>query len=150
MTLSVLNNSFKLEELHFVYRHLKKVGIWAIETSFQTLKSYLRLQKSTQSIDYMQIHASAAIAMLQFQMLAYRKRTESDVVSYGALFLILVNEFSDAAMKEALTRLLSMFAQKVSESFSIPLDSIMTMVDEFISALPHDIKHCLIKEENVA
>lgn len=123
---------------------------WSIETSFQTLKSYLRLQKTTQSIDYMQIHASTAIAMLQFQMLAYRRRTESDEVSYGALFLILVNEFSDAAMKEALTRLLSLFAQKVSESFSIPLDSIMAMVDEFIAALPHDIKHCLIKKEKVA
>lgn len=123
---------------------------WAIETSFQTLKSCLRLQKSTQSIDYMQIHASTAIAMLQFQMLAYRRRTESDEVSYGALFLFLVNEFSDAAMKEALTRLLSLFAQKVSENFSIPLDSIMAMVDEFIAALPNDIKHCLIKEEKTA
>ncbi len=88
--------------------------------------------------------------MLQFQMLAYRRRTESDEVSYGALFLILVNEYSDAAMKEALTRLLSLFAQKVSENFSIPLDSIMAMVDEFIEALPHDIKHCLIEEKKTA
>ena len=123
---------------------------WSIEISFQTLKSFLRLQKSTQSIDYMQIHASTAIAMLQFQMLAYRKRTESDVVSYGSLFLMLVEEFSDAAMKEALQRLLSMFARKVAEAYAIPVDSIMAMVDEFIAALPSDIKQCLMKEDDAA
>lgn len=123
---------------------------WSIEISFQTLKSYLRLQKSTQSIDYMQIHASTAIAMLQFQMLAYRKRTESDVLSYGALFLVLVEEFSDSAMKEALQRLLTMFAHKVADTFSIPVDSIMALVDEFIGALPPDIKNCLIYDKKVS
>ena len=130
---------------------IERFGVrWSIEISFQTMKSYLRLQKSTQSIDYMQIHASTAIVMLQFQMLAYRKRTESDVMSYGALFLILVEEFSDSAMKEALARLLSLFAHKVAEAFSIPVDSIMTMVDEFIAALPSDIKQCLMKEDDAA
>lgn len=122
---------------------------WSIEICFHTLKSYLRLQKTTQSIDYMQIHASTAIAMLQLQMLAYRRRLESDAVSYGALFLILIEEFSDSAMREALARLLSMFAGKIAKEFSIPMDSIMAMVDEFIKALPCDIKSCL-KKENAA
>ena len=97
----------------------------------------------------MQIHASTAIAMLQLQMLAYRRRMESDAVSYGALFLILIEEFSDSAMREALARLLSMFAEKIAKEFSIPMDSIMAMVDEFIKALPCDIKSCL-KKENAA
>lgn len=123
---------------------------WSIEISFQTLKSHLRLQKSTQSIDYMQIHASSAIAMLQFQMLAYRRRTESDIVSYGALFLVLAEEFSDAAMKESFARLLTLFAKKVADEFSISLDSIMAMVDEFLAALPRDIKSCLIEEHKTA
>ena len=130
---------------------IERFGVrWSIEISFHTLKSYLRLQKTTQSIDYMQIHASTAIAMLQFQMLAYRKRTESDEVSYGTLFLFLVEEFSDATMKEALSKLLSMFAEKVAKAFSIPADSILAMVDEFMATLPNDIKRCLIKEEKVA
>lgn len=130
---------------------IERFGVrWSIEISFHTLKSYLRLQKTTQSIDYMQIHASTAIAMLQFQMLAYRKRTESDEVSYGTLFLFLVEEFSDATMKQALSKLLSMFAEKVAKAFSIPADSILAMVDEFMATLPNDIKRCLIKEEKVA
>ena len=73
-----------------------------------------------------------------------------DVVSYGSLFLMLVEEFSDAAMKEALQRLLSMFARKVAETYAIPVDSIMAMVDEFIAALPSDIKQCLMKEDDAA
>lgn len=130
---------------------IERFGVrWSIETCFHTLKSYLRLQKTTQSIDYMQIHASTAIAMLQLQMLAYRKRTETDEVSYGALFLLLVEEYSDASMKEALSKLLSMFAQKVAAAFSIPADAIMKMVDEFIASLPSDIRNCLIKEDSVA
>ncbi len=78
--------------------------------------------------------------------------TPEQVIEYFGitLFLFLVEEFSDAAMREALSYLLSMFAEKVAKVFSIPVDSILAMVDEFMAALPNDIKRCLIKEEKVA
>jgi len=42
-------------------------------------------------------------------------------------------------MKEALQRLLPMLARKVAGTFSIPIGSIMAMIDEFVAALPADI-----------
>ena len=42
------------------------------------LQSYLNLQKTTRYIDYREIHASTAIAMLQFQMLSYGRHLNSD------------------------------------------------------------------------
>jgi len=46
---------------------------------------------------------------------------------------------SDSAMKEALRRLLPMFAREVAGTFSIPIGcSIMAMIDEFVAALPAD------------
>ena len=120
---------------------------WNIEVMFKTLKSHLRLQKSTQSIDYMQIHGSTAIAMLQFQMLAYIKRMENDEASFGELFLLLVEEVTDEAFYAALSAILSIFATKVSEKFSIPEEKMKEMLDEFLSALPSDIKRFLIQEK---
>lgn len=116
---------------------------WQIEILFKTLKSHLRLQRSTQSIDYMQIHGSTAIAMLQFQMLAYIRRMENDEASFGELFLLLVEEVTDEAFYAALSAILSIFASKVSEKFSIPEEKMKAMLDEFLSALPSDIKRFL-------
>ena len=120
---------------------------WSIEVTFKTLKSHLRLQKSTQSIDYMQIHASTAIAMLQFQMLAYIRRKENDEAGFGELFLMLVEEVTDEAMLAALSAILSIFSLKVCERFMIPEEKMKAMLDEFLSALPSDIKKILIKNE---
>lgn len=120
---------------------------WTIEILFKTLKSHLRLQKSTQSVDYVQIHASTAIAMLQFQMLAYIRRIENDEASFGELFLLLVEEITDEAFMAALSAILSIFADKVGERFSIPEDKMKAMLDEFLSALPSDIKRFLMKGE---
>jgi hypothetical protein len=38
----------------------------------------------------------------------------------------------------------------VAETYAIPVDSIMAMVDEFIAALPSDIKQCLMREDDAA
>ena len=73
------------------------------------------IQKLSQSIDYLQIHASTAISMSQFQMLAYIRWMENDEASFVELFLLLVEEVTDEAFYVALSTILSIFANKVSE-----------------------------------
>ena len=85
--------------------------------------------------------------MLQFQMLAYIKRMENDEASFGELFLLLVEEVTDETFYAALSAILSIFATKVSEKFSIPEEKMKEMLDEFLSALPSDIKRFLIQEK---
>jgi len=117
---------------------------WKIEILFKTAKSYLGLEKTTQSIDYLQINASTAILMIQYQMIAYQKRMNSDEASYGKLFEILVEEVSTEAMLKALENLLSMFAEEVVKEFGLPKEKIEQMVQEFMSCLNPDIKEKLL------
>ena len=72
---------------------------------------------------------------------------ENDEASFGELFLLLVEEVTDEAFYAALSAILSIFATKVSEKFSIPEEKMKEMLDEFLSALPSDIKRFLIQEK---
>ncbi|MCI7606692.1 MAG: hypothetical protein MSS69_08050, partial [Spirochaetales bacterium] len=60
---------------------------------------------------------------------------------------LLVEEVTDEAFYAALSAILSIFATKVSEKFSIPEEKMKEMLDEFLSALPSDIKRFLIQEK---
>jgi len=75
---------------------------WGIELLFHTCKSFLRLQKSTQSLDYSEIHASTAIIMFQYSMLSWLNRNNSDEISFGELFYQLLEEVQDVALFNAI------------------------------------------------
>ena len=72
---------------------------------------------------------------------------ENDEASFGELFLLLVEEVTDEAFYTVLSAILSIFASKVSEKFSIPEEKMKAMLDEFLSALPSDIKRFLNQEK---
>lgn len=117
---------------------------WSIEELFLLSKSHLNLERTTQSTDYLQIHASTAILMIQLQMIAFERRMNSDEVSYGALFRLLLEEVTAEAMLRALETLLAMFASEVASQWSIPQDHLKQMVDRFLNNLPEELKKSLL------
>lgn len=113
---------------------------WGIETMFQTCKSYLRLQKSTQSIDYSEIHASAAIVMFQYAMLSWLNRQNSDEIGFGELFYQLLEEVQDAALFAALELTLTLFVEVIADEYSLPPDRLNDTLNRFLKSLPQRLR----------
>ena len=116
---------------------------WGIETMFQTCKSFLRLQKSTQSLDYSEIHASTAIVMFQYAMLSWLNRRNSDEISFGELFHQLLEEVQDAALFHAIELVLALFVETLASEYSMPLEKLNAAMNKFLKQLPEKLKECL-------
>jgi len=113
---------------------------WGIELMFHTCKSFLRLQKSTQSLDYSEIHASTAIVMFQYSMLSWMNRNNSDEISFGELFYQLLEEVQDIALFNAIKLIMSLFIETIASEYSIPLDKLNETLNNFLRQLPHILK----------
>lgn len=106
------------------------------------MKSVIKIQKTTQALDYTEIHASTAIAMIQLMMLSYERRMTSDEASYGTLFLLLVEEFTDAAFMETFTILLTRFCDNLIERNYLPKDILLNELKKFLEELPNMMRKC--------
>jgi hypothetical protein len=113
---------------------------WSIEILFHTCKSFLRLQKNSQTLDYSEIHASTAIIMVQFALLSWMNRKQADEVSYGELFHRLIEEVQDIALVNAIEIVLSLFVQNLASEYSIPLDKLNETMNRFLRNLPETLR----------
>lgn len=113
---------------------------WGIETLFQASKSFLRLQKSTQSLDYCEIHASTAIVMFQYAMLSCLNRQSSDELSFGELFYQLLEEVQDAALFNAIELVLSLFIETIVSEYSLPKEKLIETMNKFLKQLPQRLR----------
>ncbi len=116
---------------------------WGIETMFQTCKSFLCLQKSTQSLDYSEIHASTAIVMFQYAMLSWLNRQNSDELSFGELFYQLLEDVQDAALFHAIELVLALFVETLASEYSMPPEKLNEAMNKFLMQLPEKLKTCL-------
>ena len=114
---------------------------WGVELLFFTCKSFLRLQKSTQSLDYSEIHASTAIIMFQYSMLSWLNRNNSDEISFGELFYQLIEEVQDIALFNAIELVLSLFVETIASEYSLPLEKLNETVNNFLRQLPLILKN---------
>ncbi|MGB4407105.1 MAG: transposase [Sphaerochaeta sp.] len=119
--LAILSTDIELTENQIVEYYSCR---WGIETMFQTCKSFLGLQKGTQSLDYSEIHASTAIAMFQYSMMSYLNCQNSDEIRYGELFYRLLEEVQDEALFNALEMMLPLFVGTISGDFDLPVEAL--------------------------
>lgn len=117
---------------------------WGIELLFHTCKSFLRLQKSTQSLDYSEIHASNAIIMFQYSMLSWLNRNNADEISFGELFHQLLEEVQDVALFNAIELILSLFIEIIASEYSLSLEKLEVTLKKFLSHLPLTLKNHFI------
>lgn len=116
---------------------------WGIETMFHTCKSFLRLQKSTQSLDYSEIHASTAIVMFQYAMLSWLNRQNSDEIGFGELFYQLLEEVQDTALFHAIELVLTLFVETLASEYAMPPGKLNEAMNKFLKQLPERLKTCL-------
>ena len=114
---------------------------WGIEVMFHTCKSFLRLQKSTQSLDYSEIHASTSIILFQYAMLSWLNRRNSDEISFGELFHQLLEEVQDAALFNAIELVLSLFIETIASEYSLSLEKLNETMNMFLRQLPQKLKN---------
>jgi hypothetical protein len=138
--LAILSTDIELSENQIIEYYSHR---WGIETFFQTCKSFLCLQKSTQSLNYSEIHASTAIIMFQYSMLSWLNRQNSDEISFGELFYQLLEEVQDAALFNALELMLSLFVEIIASEFSLPTEKLNETMNKFLKQLPQRLKMCL-------
>lgn len=138
--LAILSTDIELTENQIIEYYSCR---WGIETMFQTCKSFLNMQKSTKSLNYSEIHASTAIVMFQYSMMSCLNRQNSDEISYGELFYRLLEEVQDSALFNALTMMLSLFVETISEDFKISIEELNKSMNKFIKNLPQRLKICL-------
>lgn len=117
---------------------------WGIETMFHTCKSFLRLQKSTQSLDYSEIHASTAIVMFQYAMLSWLNRQNSDEIGFGELFYQLLEEVQDTALFHAIELVLTLFVETLASEYAMPPGKLNEAMNKFLKQLPERLKTCLV------
>jgi len=101
----------------------------------------LRLQKSTQSLDYSEIYARTAIIMFQYSMLSWMNRNNSDEISFGELFHQLPPEVQDVALFNAIKLILSMFIETIASEYSLPLEKLNETLNKFLRQLPLTLKN---------
>ena len=138
--LAILSTDIELSENQIVEYYGCR---WGIKCLFQTCKSFLCLQKSTQSLDYSEIHASTAIVMFQYSILSWLNRQNSDEISFGELFYQLLEEVQDAALFNAIEMMLSLFIETIASEFSIPIEKLNESMNKFLKQLPEKLKTCL-------
>ena len=127
--LAILSTDIELSENQIVEYYGSR---WGIETLSQTGKSFLCLQKSTQSLDYSEIHASTAIVMFQYSILSWLNRQNSDEISFGELFSQLLEEVQDAALFNAIELMLSLFIETIASAYSIPIEKLNESMNKFL------------------
>jgi hypothetical protein len=116
---------------------------WQIEVFFKVCKSYLRLTTECHSTSYDAMVAWNAIVLSRYMMLALDKRLEEDSRSFGELFYDICDEMPDITCAKALLLLMDTFLNIVAEKYFLADDEVECLLEEFMNALPIQLKNCL-------
>ena len=110
--LSLLSTDTNLAEEDILRIYGKR---WDIEVFFKMAKQHLKLAKEMQCRDYDALIAHTTIVFMRYMFLAYRCRMETDPRSFGDLFYACCQEVADVSFVEALFRILTLAADKLSK-----------------------------------
>lgn len=116
---------------------------WDIEIFFKVCKSYLNLEKETQSISYDAMSSHVAIVFSRYMLLAIRQREEQDQRSIGDLFYICTDELPDIRYAQALQLILDEFSKEIGIQLKIDENSVNKLLAEFIAKIPEELRKYL-------
>jgi len=119
------------EEIVTVYKRR-----WDIEVFFKMAKSFLNLAKECQGRSYDALVAHATVVCCRYIMLALAKRMNQDPRTLGTLFHACCEELKQAGFAEALTLLLVLLEQALSNIVGVSKELICSLVERFLKELP--------------
>ncbi len=96
----------------------------------------MRLEKGNQALNYDEICAHTSFVFVQYMMLSYLRRINTDERTIGELFLYMIEEIRDSSFEYAFTLLLYMFIDRVCESNPALQEQLFKLAEAFIDDLP--------------
>lgn len=116
---------------------------WSIECFFKVFKGTLNAVKRCRALDYDQIHANNAIALLQYQMLSYLQRISTDERTIGELFWYIFEDDKNTEFEIAMNIVMALFAEKIADEFHLSRKKVAEMLEQFLSTIPCSVSGCL-------
>lgn len=113
---------------------------WDIEVFFKATKSLLNLSKECQSRNYHALICHTTIVFTRFIILSWQNRCDSDIRTFGGLFMDLCDELQELDWAVALTELTEILLD-IAEKASTRLEQLIkSQLTQWVEALPSYIK----------
>lgn len=105
---------------------------WDIEVFFKMAKQHLKLAKEIQCRDYDALIAHTSIVFMRYMFLTYQCRMETDHRSFGDLFYACCEEVSDISFIQALYRILTLAARRLTRLGTVREETAGIFIDEIM------------------
>lgn len=107
---------------------------WSIECCFKVCKSFLKLGKEFQPVNYDTTVSSTAIVFTRFIILEWIRRKNNDQKTVCELFFVCCEDIRDIELSDALKRLMAIFLNGLNEGTIQIEESIrLELIDWYIS-----------------
>ena len=117
---------------------------WDIEPYHKIIKSCLKLEKEFQVRSFDAITAHAAIVLLRYIFLSLENRERKDPRTLGVLFHSICEELEDISFAQAITLLICVMRQHLSDRLKISKEFIEALIGRFMDQLPAHTKRRLV------
>jgi hypothetical protein len=108
---------------------------WDIEVFFKICKSFLALAKEIQMRSYDALIAHTTLVMVRYIFLSVEHRRQNDDRTIGLLFHACCEEIADLNYLEAITRILSVLADKLRNISCLTEEIIKELIDSIMKSL---------------
>lgn len=112
---------------------------WDIETFFKMCKSYLRLTKEYEGLNYDAMTAFVTIVFFRYSMVSLEIRNQADPKTFGVLFFAVCDEVRDVSVLESLSRIFFEAVLEVTPAYQ-PNSEVVSfansLMDAFIRLIP--------------
>lgn len=107
---------------------------WSIECCFKVCKSFLKLGKEFQPVNYDTTVSSTAIVFTRFIILEWLRRKENDQKTVCEMFFVCCDDIRDVELSQALKRLMAIFLNGLNDG-TVQIDESvrLELIDWYVS-----------------
>lgn len=107
---------------------------WSIEVFFKASKSFMKLGTEFQSRSFDAIVSHTTIVFSRYILLEWIRRNQNDQKTYGELFYMFCDDIQDMNLTNALTSLMALFAEQLTNLPAEITKILKSKVDEWIKS----------------
>ena len=107
---------------------------WSIEVFFKASKSFMKLGTEFQSRSFDAIVSHTTIVFTRYILLEWIRRNQNDQKTYGELFYMFCDDIQDMDLTNALTSLMALFAEQLTNLPAEITKIIKSKVDEWMKS----------------
>lgn len=107
---------------------------WSIEVFFKASKSFMKLGTEFQSRSFDAIVSHTTIVFTRYILLEWIRRNQNDQKTYGELFYMFCDDIQDMDLTNALTSLMALFAEQLTNLPEEITKILKCKVDEWVES----------------